>query len=381
VSLGVLGRANDSNTGIPLSGDTPTPDRRIAWQEREVAIPFRLERGTFALDAQLSRVAFDNAYRAPSDPFGFTSADTSSEALRGRTVATWHALPNLRLSFGGESERLEVTDSSSFGSNLKGAHQSTWAVFGEAGYDAGSFHGDVGVRRDDNNVYGSQTSLRLGGVADLGAGFRLRASYGEAFRAPSLGELFFPGSGNPNLQPETSRSTEVGLERQGGGWRFAVTGFENRQKNLIEFDFATFTDVNVGRAKSRGIEAEVGYRRGIVSARLNSTWLDAKDETTGLALLRRPKRSSNLVLALTPRRWTFSLTGRVVGDRPDVDPVTFANRTNPGYQRWDVAASYQLLDWLAPYARVENVADRAYAQALGFPAPGRTVIGGVAVNF
>ena len=40
----------------------------IAWQEREVAIPFRLERGTFDLDAQLSRVAFDNAYRDP----GFT---------------------------------------------------------------------------------------------------------------------------------------------------------------------------------------------------------------------------------------------------------------------------------------------------------------------
>jgi len=381
MSLGVLGRANDSDTGIPFSGDTATPHRRIAWQEREVAIPFRLERGTFDLDAQLSRVAFDNAYRDPDDPFGFTAADTTSEALRGRTVATWHALPNLRLSFGGESERLQVTDSSSFGSNLKGAHQRTWAVFGEAGYDAGPFHGDVGVRRDDNDVYGGQTSLRLGGVVALGAGIRLRASYGEAFRAPSLGELFFPGSGNPDLQPETGKSYEVGLERQAGGWSYSVTGFESRQKNLIDFDFATFKDVNVGRAKSRGIEAAVGYRRGIASVRANGTWLDAKDETTGLALLRRPKQSGSLVFALTPQRWTFSLTERFVGDRPDVDPVTFANRTNPGYQRLDVAASYQLLDWLAPYARVENVADRAYAQALGFPAPGRTVIGGVAVHF
>src|SRR5262249_51368414 len=153
--------------------------------------------------------------------------------------------------------------------------------------------------------------------------------------APSLGELFFPGSGNPDLQPETGRSYEVGIERQARGFRFALTGFLSRQRNLIDFDFATFRDVNVGRAKSRGVEGELGYRQGIVSAGLDATYLDAEDEPPGLPLLRRPKRSGSLVLALTPRQWTFSLTERVVGERPDVDPVTFARRTNPGYQRLD----------------------------------------------
>ncbi|HEV7516496.1 MAG TPA: TonB-dependent receptor, partial [Thermoanaerobaculia bacterium] len=323
VSLGVIGRADDSATGIPLSGGTPTPRRHIAWQERELAIPFRLERGGFALDAQLSRVAFDNAYRDPGDPAGFTRADTTSEALRGRTVASWQARPDLRLAFGTEVERLQVTDGSNFGRNLAGAHQRTWALFGEVGYSAGPFHGDLGVRRDDNDVYGGQTSLNLGGVVALGAGFRLRASYGEAFRAPALGELFFPGSGNPDLKPETGESYQIGLERQAGGWRFALTGFESRQRNLIDFDFATFKDVNVGRAKSRGIEAEVGFRRGIASVRLDGTYLDAQDETTGLPLLRRPKQSGSLVLALTPGRFTLSATERGVGERPDVDPVTF----------------------------------------------------------
>jgi vitamin B12 transporter len=381
VSLGVIGRANNSETGIPLSGETETPHRHIAWREREVGIPFRLERGTFALDAQVSRVAFDNSYRDPDDPFGFTRSDTTSEALRGRTVGSWQALPDLKLSFGTEVERLKVTDASTFGSNLNGAHQRTWAVFGQAGYNAGRFHGDIGVRRDDNDVYGGETSLNVGGVVALGGGFRLHASYGEAFRAPALGELFFPGSGNPDLQPEIGRSYEVGLDRQAGGWRFVLTGFMSRQHNLIDFDSATFREVNVNRAKSRGIEAEVGVRRGIFSARLNGTYLDTEDQETGLALLRRPRQSGNLVLTLSPPRFTFSLTERVVGERPDVDPVTFTRSTNPGYQRLDLAASYQALSWLAPYARIENVADRAYAQALGFPAPGRTVIGGVAVTF
>jgi vitamin B12 transporter len=381
VSLGVIGRADDSNTGIPFSGETETPHRQIAWQEREVGIPFRLDRSDFSLDALVSRVAFDNSYRDPDDPSGFTRSDTTSEALRGRAVGSWQALPELKLSFGTEVERLQVTDGSSFGTDLSGVHQRTWAVFGQAGYSAGPFHGDLGVRRDDNDAYGGQTSVNVGGVVALGGGFRLHASYGEAFRAPALGELYFPGSGNPNLQPEIGKSYEVGLERQAGGWRFILTGFLNRQHNLIDFDPVTFQEVNISRAKSSGIEGEVGVRRGIWSARLNGTYLDTEDQSTGLALLRRPRASGNLVLTAAPRRFTFSLTERVVGERADLDPVTFARSTNPGYQRLDLAASYQALSWLAPYARIENVADRAYTEALGFPAPGRTWIGGVAVTF
>jgi vitamin B12 transporter len=278
-------------------------------------------------------------------------------------------------------ERLEVTDSSSFGTNLDGARQRTWAVFGQASWGRGPLHVDLGLRRDDNDVYGGQTSLRSGAVLELGRGFRLRASYGEAFRAPSLGELFFPGSGNPELRPETGTTWEAGLERESGGFRAALTGFSTRQRNLIDFDFATFRDVNVGRAQSRGLEAELGYRRGIWAARWNATWLDTEDLDTGLPLLRRPKRSSNLVLTARPGAWTLTVDGRWVGDRADVDPVTFARAGSPSYARVDLAASWRATPRFSPYARVENAADRRYAEVLGFPSPGRTWIGGVAVDF
>jgi vitamin B12 transporter len=380
-SLGLLVRANDSETGIPLSGGRPTLRSRISWHEREVAVPFRSGRGPWEVEAQLSRARFDGAFRDPDDPFGFTASDTESEALRGRTVATWRGNEAWRIAFGAEAERLEVTNGSNFGPNLEGAHQRTWAAFGQAGWGRGPLQIELGLRRDDNDVYGGETSLRAGTVLKLGRGVRLRASYGEAFRAPSLGELFFPGSGNPDLQPEDGESWELGLEREAGDWRLALTGFENRLRNLIDFDFATFRDVNVGRARSRGVEAEAGYRRGLCAATLNGTWLDTEDLDTGLDLLRRPRQSATLVLTARPGPWTLSLVGRYVGDRDDLDPVTFQRATNPSYTRLDLAARWQALPWLSPYARVENVADEKYSAALGFPSPGRTVIGGVAFEF
>jgi vitamin B12 transporter len=380
VQLGLLVRGNDSDNGIPLTGGQPTPRRTIAWQESEVAIPFRAEAGRWEVEAQLSRTSFDSAFRDPDSAFG-PASDTESEGLRGRTVVTYRAGDRLWVAAGSEVERLEVTDSSSFGTNLDGARQRTWAAFGQASWGAGPLRLDAGLRRDDNDVYGAKTSLRAGAVVDLGGGFRARASYGEAFRAPSLGELFFPFYGNPDLRPETGETWEVGVERERNGWRFALAGFESRQRNLIDSHPVTFTAVNIGRAESRGLEAELGFARGIFAARLDGTWLETENVDTGRPLLRRPEESANLVLTARPAGWTFNVETRYVGERPDVDEATFTTRTNPSYVRLDFAAQWQATARFAPYARVENAVDEEYEAVLGYSSPGRTWIGGLAVEF
>lgn len=378
-SVGLLVRANDSETGIPFSDGLPSPRRRISWEERELAVPFRSERGAWEIEAQLSRTEFEGAFRDP-DSF-FNASDTESEALRGRAVASWRQGEGLRLAFGAEGERLEVTAGSNFGPSLDGDHQRTWAAFGEAGWERGPVRLEAGVRRDDNDAYGGETSLRAGTVVRLGGRTRVRASYGEAFRAPSLGELYFPGSGNPDLQPEDSESLELGVEHEAGGWRVGLTGFENRLRNLIDFDSVTFRNFNVGRAEARGLEAEVGFRRGIFAGLLTATRLEAEDLETGLELLRRPGESASLTLTVRPGKWTFNLVGLYVGERADVDPFFFSRTRNPSFTRFDVAARWRALEWLSPYARIENAADEEYSAALGTPSPGRTVVGGLALGF
>lgn len=380
-SLGVLARANDSETGIPLSAGLPSPRRGISWEEREVAVPFRMERGPWEVEAQVSETRFDGSFRDPEDPFGPIDTRTESEALRGRVVATWHAGEDVWVALGGDWERLEATNASGATINLDAARQRTWAAFGQASWGRGPVRVELGLRRDDNDVYGAETSLRTGAVLTVAKGTRLRASYGEAFRAPSLGELYYPFFGNPDLEPETVESYELGLEREAGGWRFGLTGFENRQRNLIDFDPVTFVSVNIGRARSRGVEGEVGFARGIYAACLSGTYLEAKDLDTGLPLQRRPEESASLLLTARPGDWTFNLEGRYVGERPQLDEVTFAVRDAPSYVRVDLAARWRALPWLSPYARVENVAGEEYEEVLRYPSPGRTFIGGVAVDF
>ena len=391
VEVGLLARANDSTSGIPLSGGQPSLERVIDWSERQIVIPVRIEKGDWKIDSQLSQVDFESAFRDPQDPFGFTRSDTDSQAQRIRTQAAWQPNSQLGLAFGGEIERLEVTDSSTFGStvssNLDAADQRTWALFSELSWKVGAWTLDLGARRDDNDAFGAETSLRAGLGVRLGDGWRLWTNYGEAFRPPTLGELFFPFSGNPELQPERAESFELGsqwrwAEAPGGDWRLSLVAFQNRQRDLIDFDFVTFTNINVGRARSRGVEASLDVDGPRLDLRTNITYLDAEDRDTGLALLRRPEWSANLVASLAAsEEWRITLTGRFVDDRPDVDPVTFTRAENSSYLRFDLAAQWQASQRFAPYARVENIADEEYAEALGFPAPGRTLIGGIAVSF
>jgi len=381
MSLGVLVRGAEAETGIPYSGGQPSPRRQISWQERLVGVPFHFESGDWKLDAQVSGVTYDNAFRDPDDLFGFTASDTESQAVRARAVARYRLKTDSWFAFGSEAEDTEVTDASVFGTNLDGEGQRTWALFSELHYRLGRVGIDAGLRHDDNDVFGGKTSPRLGIQVDLPAGTRVWTSYGEGFQAPSVGELFFPISGNPDLQPETSKSLEVGADHQQGGFRLGLVGFHNDLSNLIEFDFATFRNVNVGRARTRGFEAEVGYGAGRWTLRWNGTYLETADLDTGEPLLRRPRDSSSLVATYAPDAWSLTLTGRYTGDREDVDPLTFERRLNESYLRLDLAGRWNATRHLAPYVRLENLTDEQYEEALGFPAPGITLIGGVSLRY
>ncbi|MGH9379647.1 MAG: TonB-dependent receptor plug domain-containing protein [Thermoanaerobaculia bacterium] len=383
--VGLMARVDDSDTGIPFSGGLPELDRRIGWREEELALPVEAKVGSWQIEGSLARVDYASRYSDPDDPFGFTRSATDSEAWRARAVATRALGPpdgdaGSWIAFGGDWEEVEVDDSSVFGTNLVGASQSTRAAFTQWAGELGPVRLDLGLRHDDNSAYGGYTSPRAGVLWRLGDRHRVHASWGEGFRAPSVGELYFAGSGNPDLEPELSRGYELGWQHEHPGLSASVTGFENRLTDLIDFDFTTFTNVNVGRALTRGVEGSLAVERGIFGGELNATWTEAEDRDNGLALLRRPEWKGNLILTARPGDWLASLVLRYVGERPDVDAATFARTDNPSFVRTDLALTWRVTERLAPYVRVENAADEDYAPALGFPAPGRTWVAGVALD-
>ena len=106
----------------------------------------------------------------------------------------------------------------------------------------------------DNEQFGNHTTGSLGWGMELGGGFRLNASYGTAFKAPTFSDLYDPWSGVATLDPEKARSSNIGIAQQGQGWRWGLDVYETRVDDLITYDAATFRMTQVEKARIRGAE-------------------------------------------------------------------------------------------------------------------------------
>ncbi len=237
----------------------------------------------------------------------------------------------------------------------------------------------LGLRYDDNEAYGEHTTGNANLGYRLSESLKLVASYGTAFKAPTFNELYFPGFGNPDLEPEESRSGELGLEgrTQLGTWEIRV--FETRIDQLIvnadtNGDGWVDTPVNLGEARIRGGELAADLARGGWRARPSVSYLDPEDLETGNQLPRRAKVSGSLDVRkrLGSR---FSLGGTVVakGRRYDGVENTEAQEM-PAYGLLHLRGSYAFADAWRVRLKASNVLDEDYETAKGYNTPGRTFL-------
>lgn len=373
-------RFDDYDLGIPFNLGIPSPSRRQDGKEWQIALPIEgLWRGG-AWDMNLSRTEHQLAFDDPDGLFGPETGRTRSITDRINASATIPTLFGTTI-VGAEREEAVVEDESFGFTNLDSEERHLSAVFAEqrmtAPFDRVRFDLIVGLRYDDYRQFGSETSPRLSASAIVGP-HRLRAAWGEAFRAPSVGDLYYPFYGNPDVRPETMEGTEVGYDRSFERGRVSLSWFDNDYENLIVFDNATGRAENIGLASSRGIELGTQIRlRESITAAFAWTWLETEDEVAGRELLRRPRDSGALDLAWSGSAWRASLSTIYNGDRLDVE-AGFPFGTVPAEEwiRSDVSVSRRFGSF-TPWIRIDNLFDEQYQETLGFPSPGRRVIGGV----
>jgi vitamin B12 transporter len=249
----------------------------------------------------------------------------------------------------------------------------------------------AGLRRDEFDDFGGQTTGRATAAWQaVPERLKLRASYGTGFRTPSFLELngFAPDPffgdyiGNPDLKPEKARGWDAGLDYTLPNQRgvLSATYFRNDYKNLIDgFVFVPgapsfFTSQNVGKAESQGVELAAKLR---VTATLTTsatyTYLEAKDSTTGLRLLRRPRHAATLdVWNDFGGGFSAGVGATLAADSVDIDSASAIGARTDGedYVVARIYAAWAVNERLTLKARVENLFDEDYAVVNGFPSLG-----------
>jgi vitamin B12 transporter len=379
--IGLEGALRESEVGVPgpVGGESPRARQDDREERLQLPIQFRPARGHDA-SFLFARVASERRYADPD--FDFAS-ESRPETLQARVADTFRAGRHELTAFG-SWERWQVSDRSNFGISLDDDASTLWgAGIQDVVSLARGLVLTAGARYDRHSDFGEAWSPR-GTLAwvDGSARWKLRASAGSAFRAPSVGELFYPFSGNPDLEPERVASYEIGAARFLGGGSLELSLFWNEYRNLIVYEFSTSLNENVGRARTRGAELTGRARAGDrAELQASYTWLDAEDRQTGEDLLRRPRHRASVAVAWRPvERWTVTPRVVFVGRRADADPLTRARVSEPSYLRVDLFTRYDL-GLFEPFARVENLTDLDYQEVRGYPAPGRRFSGGLEVRF
>ena len=273
-------------------------------------------------------------------------------------------------------ERLEERVSSSgFAGKAPEGRNTNSATLVYAG-QFGDHHVQANLRQDDNSAYGDKTTGGLSYGYDLSRQWRATVSGSTGFRAPTFNELYYPGYGQTQIRPETSRNLEASLRYQDGGSQAGLTVYRNRVHDLIVTQrpcrvkgYLSCAN-NVKRAVLEGVSLSLGHSWDSTRVRADLDWQNPHDADTGKRLARRASRLAKFSVNQDWAGWDLGAEWQLSNRR--YDNVTNTNALG-GYGLVNLTASRALSrDWQVQ-ARWNNVGNKHYEQAKDYGVSGSTL--------
>jgi iron complex outermembrane receptor protein len=308
---------------------------------------------------------------------------TRTQALWAQEV--WRFAPGWKVTVGARSESWEASD----GYNVNGATALVQPSVSSSGF-----------------------SPKVSLAWSPSAAWTLTASFGEAYRFPTTGELYqlvstgaTYTSPNPDLLPEHVYAAELKAERTLGHSHVRLSLFQERVKHALVSQYAPLAAssllyqyvMNVDRVRARGVEIVVGQDdvlvrglsfSGSVTYVNDRILANSGQGRFGSALGKRmpyvPSWRFTAVATYRPGpRWTFTAAGRYSGpmdstvDNTDVNPNTYGGFAS--FFVADLRARFQVNRRWAASVGIDNALDRSYF--LYHPFPQRTFVGELTCTF
>ena len=262
-------------------------------------------------------------------------------------------------------ERLEQKVDSSTKYTLTERTVSSYFVGLNGGAGPHSWQGNL--RRDKNSQFGGSTTGFGGYGFAITPQWRVNASYGTSFVAPSFNQLYFPNFGNVNLQPERGRNTDLGVTWSNAGQTVKLVRFDNKIRGFIS---NTTIASSIPRARIDGYSLSYNGSFGPLSLNASVDAMDPRNELTGKRLPRRSANLARLGADYAVGMWAFGGSLLRAGNSFD---DTANTRELAGRTTADLYVDYVVNREWKVQTRLNNVTDRQYETIYGYNQPGRAV--------
>jgi len=322
--------------------------------------------------------------RTSTDRQDFTASaptfGSQGEQTRGEYIGSATALDGVDLIWGFDYQKDEANG---LGRKNQGAFIELLSDFSHA------FFLTAGMRYDDNEDFGTNTSFRLSTAylfeTEPGT-LKFKAALGSGFRAPSPYEIqynrgpyaFAPATEGPIVQEE-SKGWEVGAQFNTKELHLEAIVFDQSVSNAIYFDLLNYSGYlqDKGRSASSGIELIADY--GITDAlRVSGNYTyNTTERPDGSQRLRRPNHLFNFGLRLAGfnNRITMNAFYRSQADAIDVGDIALED-----FGVLDFTATFQINESLRVYGRIENALDEDYMEISDYNTAGLAAFVGISLK-
>ncbi len=248
---------------------------------------------------------------------------------------------------------------------------------------------EASIRQELTDSYKAPFLYAFGMKWDATDFYQIKLNASKNFRMPTFNDLFWPGSGNPDLRPETSYQAEIGNELKLKNFSFGVTGYYNSVKNLIRWiptSGGNTVPENTANVEIYGLESILHYTKSFSKHRfeLNGTYAYtiSENKETGKQLIYVPFHKATASLGYSWKHFSayyqFLFNGEVFTSS-DNDPkynVSSYSLSNMGLEYgFGKSKSYRL------GIQVLNLYDEVYQSVLDYPMPGRNFNLYINLNF
>ncbi|MGB5238049.1 MAG: TonB-dependent receptor, partial [Flavobacteriaceae bacterium] len=241
-----------------------------------------------------------------------------------------------------------------------------------------------GLRMNNHSEYGSNWVYNINPsyVFSLNKGYlKAFTSYATSYITPSLTQLFGEFGANPDLEPETNRTIEAGLEyKLDNGLRTNLVYFNRKEENFVFFDNVSFQYSNAEEIIDvQGVEFEINWQ-AIDALRFNANYTFT--ERKGDNAIRIPKHRVNASMGYNFTHHTVATaTYSYTGERTDTDFNSFNDVILDPYSLFGLGIAHKILDnRLRLFFNIENLFNTEFTEVIGFSTRGRNIRFGFALT-
>ncbi|MBN1550679.1 TonB-dependent receptor [bacterium] len=260
---------------------------------------------------------------------------------------------------------------------------STWSISGKQDLSLlnDKFWLTLLARYDRLSETGEHFSPKAGMRYQISPNMALKMNTGQSFRSPSFDELYTNTgfiTGNEALLPEEGFSWDTGMIWEHRKFRGEIAYFEQHTKNLIQYVLVSgfrYKPLNIGKSKSRGIEASIGWnfwKNFNVSS--SYTYIDAQD------LSEDRSDKENQIPGIPKHEWFSKLEWRQKKFNSFMEwrftSGNYVTRSNtkelPSRETGNIGIGYEFTEHMRFSFEIKNLFDNEMMDIRGFPLPPRS---------